>query len=434
MAEPSSTRGRLLAAGAQLLLEDGLRVLNRGLRTEDVADRAGLSENTFFKTFKTKENYLDELMAMLASTSVRSSQALSDKINSTLVATGGDLRRTVREVCGWDFQEVRQDHATLARVAVLVLGRQHKAAMANLRRTYAAYDRSGMTAYEAVLARWGATMRKPFSAQLVAVVLTALVEGLALRSIADPSAVPDDLFGNVVVALIGSIIDPNHNHEHIDDIVRPAADEIMLQYDAVQANQLPDHPRQAVIDAARVEFGERGYFMATLPKIAARAGVPLPVLKQLFSSKAAIVVAALHTGYAVMVQHVRDDVALQFKDSDVVTRHLTRLASFAAHNSEYVESLLMLVAHDTATTPETALLVKNELDLPGLIAPVIAAGQERGVFVSAAGAYDSAAILTNTLLLRWFTRRDEDPATTAVLVGRTLLEGLLGRPDATASP
>jgi AcrR family transcriptional regulator len=136
------------------------------------------------------------------------------------------------------------------------------------------------------------------------------------------------------------------------------------------------------VEAAEIEFGARGYFATTLVHISVRAGVPLPVLKQLFPSKASIVVSALRLPFEELRSRVADDTALGLSPTDILTRYLVRLAAFAVRKHPYVEAFLMVVAHDTALSPETAVQVKRELNLPGLIAPVIEAGQSQGVFTS----------------------------------------------------
>lgn len=78
----------------------------------------------------------------------------------------------------------------------------------------------------------GCVVAAPFSAKSVAVTLTALVEGLALRAMVERAVVPDD------------------------DVVAPVADEIMLTHDATVVDGLPDDPRKAIIDGAAAEFAQ----------------------------------------------------------------------------------------------------------------------------------------------------------------------------------
>jgi AcrR family transcriptional regulator len=423
----STSRAKLLDAGMRQLLEDGLKIVQRGLDVKDITSRSRVSEKTYYEVFRNKGRFVDELLSSLNAAPQRAAAGLTEVVQQQLIKTGGDPRKTVRAVCAWDFEQVRQDPSILVQLAVLVLARQHPGAMSRLRHAYAVYDNAGKQAYEVILARWGAALRKPFTHESVAVILTALVEGLSIRHLADPKAVSPALFGETVIALIGSIVDTGQNHEHIDDVVAPLAEEVMGMYERAQADRLPDNPRGAIVDAARREFGTRGYFATTLGHISISAAVPLPVLKQLFPSKALIVVGALRTHVEDIRRQTNDDRALGLPLTDVITRFLKRLASFALNNREFVEALLAVVAHDTAASPETAVQVKRELDLPGIIVPVIEAAQEHGHVAADLSAYDAAAMAVNTLLLRCFTRREHSADEHAEVVMSVLFYGLLTR-------
>lgn len=195
-------------------------------------------------------------------------------------------------------------------------------------------------------------------------------------------------------------------------------------YEAAHADGLPDNPRGAIVQAARTEFGTRGYFATTLVHISISAGVPLPVLKQLFPSKAMIVVEALRSHVEEMRRQTNDDRALRLPLPDVVVRFLKRLSALAMDNREYVEALLAVVAHDTAASPDTAVQVKRELDLPGILVPVIQSAQDEKLIVADMSAYDAASMVVNSLLLRCFTRRDDSVDRHAEVVLATLFRGL----------
>lgn len=419
-------RERLLDAGIALLFEDGVKVLGRGLNVAEIAARAEVSEKTFFATFGDKGRYLDELLLWCNRTPERASRDMAAVVDQALDDTGGDPRRLLRAVCTRDYRQVRADPATLMQLATIVLGRGHHGAMRRLRQTYAGYDRVAAGAFGPMLARWNVSLRAPFTLEHLAVALTALVEGLALRHLADPDAVPDTLFGDTVVALAGAVLDPEQGHGHVDDVIAPLAHGVARTAAADRLDGLPEHPRNAVLTAARLEFGARGYFATTPAHIAARAGVPLAVLGQLFPGKASIVVGALRGEHAELRSLIDDDSALGVTPAAVVRRHLERLAAFALRHREFAEALLMAVVHG-ATTAEDADITRD-LDLPGLLAPVVAAGQRAGDFHPDLDPRAVAENLTHGVLLRCFTHRDGDAAHHASAVAAIALRGLLTSP------
>ena len=427
--DDSTSRDKLLAAGVQHLLNDGLGIVHRGVDVKNITSRSGISEKTYYKTFRSKRRFVEELVMSLNADPQRFAGDLSAVVQQELIEAGGDPRRTVRAVCAWDFDQVLQDPSTLLQLAVLALARKHRGAMARLREAYRVYDDAGKRTYEALLARWGASLRKPFTHETVSVLLTALVEGLAIRHLTDSKAVPSGLFGDAVIALIGSIVDTGQNHEHIDDVIAPLAGEVMVMYEAARTEGLPDNPRGAIINAARAEFGTRGYFAATLVHISIGAGVPLPVLKQLFPSKALIVVGALRAPVDELRRQTNDDRALGISLADIIMKFLKRLSALAMDNKEYVEALLAVVAHDTSTSPETAVQVKRELDLPGILVPIIRSAQDEKLIIASLNAYDAAAMVVNSLLLRCFTRREDDADQHANVVASALFHGLFTREE-----
>ncbi|RZL70612.1 MAG: TetR/AcrR family transcriptional regulator, partial [Rhodococcus sp. (in: high G+C Gram-positive bacteria)] len=68
--------------------------------------------------------------------------------------------------------------------------------------------------------------------------------------------------------------------------------------------------------------------------------------------------------------------------------------------------------------------IKEKLNLPAIIGPVIARGQDSGVFRKSSSPVDLAAGITNTLLMRCFTRRQNSPQDNANFVAELLLDGL----------
>ena len=422
-----TTRQRLLEAAAAQLREDGFGVLERGFSVDDIARRAGVSSNTFFNTFKDKPKFMDEFVGSLGALTDPYVSDLTKMINDLLVSTDGDLLEAVRRICEWDFKTVLNDPQLKNQMAAVALAPTDHRVSRNIRKTYEFYDNAATDAYDAVLTKWGASLRAPFTSRLLAVALTAVVEGLAMRASCDSAAVPNHLFGDLAIAIIGSVVDPSDSHEHVDDVVEALNHTVRLQYQSAQADALPEDPRAAVIDAARVEFGQRGYYLATLPQIAMRASVPLAALKRLFPTKASIIVEALRPAYERLSRRVSDDAKLDLDERAIVRRFLQQLAQTAHENPEYVTALMMVVAQNTAMNPETAMLAKSELDLPAIVMPVIQAGQAKELFSDELKPYDVAALLTNLLMLQWFTRKDIDPASHAEAISNLVFNGLLVR-------
>src|SRR5262245_39852982 len=138
--ETITTREKLLAAGMRQLLNQGLDVLQRGLKIDDIARDAHTTDKTLYTIFGDKHKFVEELLLPLNAAPQRLAYDLTEMVQKVLLETGGDPRRTVRTVCDWDFAQVSTDPATLLQLAVVVLARDHPKAVDKLKRGYATFD------------------------------------------------------------------------------------------------------------------------------------------------------------------------------------------------------------------------------------------------------------------------------------------------------
>ena len=414
---------RLVAAAVDLLVSDPSMLLDGGLRAPDAAAAARISQTSFYRKFH-KRSFLDAVVAALA----RPPALDTTDLGRALAAHEGDPRPVLREAIGREFARDAEEHALTRRLLGAVLGTSGGSrAVADLRRGARERDARVAAGFDALFASWGATLRAPFSVATLAVAVVAVVDGLALRRRIDPDAVPDWLAGEVALALLATLVDTHELHEHVDDAAAPLAADIAASFHLARAAELPENPRRAVIDAARTEFGRRGYFLTRLETIAAASAVPLATVRRLFPTKAHIVVGGLRDGFLCLGEAVSDDLALDRDEIDTVRRHLLRCATLARDEPEYTDALIAAVSHDTYADAESTLEIKEELNFPALIAPVIERGQQRGVFADQNPAREVAATLTNTLFLRCFTRRGATPAEHVDAVAGLLLDGLRRR-------
>ncbi|KXO89230.1 hypothetical protein [Tsukamurella pseudospumae] len=336
-----------------------------------------------------------------------------------------DARRIIRESATADFSA--DDGETVRSLLAVVLGRSDAAIAGELLGSYERSDALRLRAYDRILGAHGATVRRPFTVAQLATVLTALREGLLIRRLVDPEAVPDSLYGETALAIAIAALDTRHRHQHIDEagasLAAPDADAASLR------PALPDDPRRAVIDTAAVEFTRHTFYLATLEGMADASGVPLDMLKRLFPTKAHIVIAALRPRFTALTQSVADDVSLGTDHATVIRRHLLRCARLTVEERPFMDALIASISYDTASEAEGLVALKQELHFPSLIEPVIADGQRLGIFSPAEPAREFAATLMNTLFVRCFSRRTLTPEENADFVADLILDGLRGRAD-----
>ncbi|MFH5230903.1 TetR/AcrR family transcriptional regulator [Antrihabitans spumae] len=290
-----------------------------------------------------------------------------------------------------------------------------------LRTDYHRRDQLALAAFDASFGRFGATLRKPFTAATFATAVTAVVEGFALRSRIDPKSVTPALLADTLLTFLGATVDMTQQHGHVDDT--------LSALDLPPSTPRPParDPRAAMIAAARDEFAKRGYFMTRIETIAVIAAVPLETARKLFPTKPHILVGALRSHIAAMTEAVADDLLIGLDEIEIVENHLLRCARVAVEETAFMDALVAAVAHDTYSEPEGLLSIKQQLNLPAIIAPVIQQGQDKGVLTSCDAPIEIAAGITNTLLLRCFTRRTHTPEDNAMFISRLVLHGMRTR-------
>ncbi|CAM2839919.1 TetR/AcrR family transcriptional regulator [Skermania piniformis] len=434
-----STRGRLLAAGRELLAEADAELLLNGLTVGDVATRAGLSTQTFHNAYPSragirggKKAYLDELMSsLLPDHSEQLRAGMGAAIAGQLVEADGDPRPLVRAVCRREYQRLSEDPATRLRFLLCALSSGRNGAISDARAYYAGTERIATEANARLLQGWGAGLRQPFTHASLSVVLTALVEGLVLRSRLDPDAVSPELFGEAVLALLGSIADLGQAFEQIDDVLTPLVEAARRSRGRGELDELPDDPVQALIEAAEAEFAQRGYFATGPGHIAARAGVAVDVLQRLFPSNADIVTAALSPTAAQLKRRIDGDVKLHLGPAEIVRRAGHRLAAAVSGQQSMFDALILIISLDPTRSPAQHTGVRDELFLPGMIVDVVQSGQAAGVFVDDLEPAEIAVAYTNNILLRRSVRREETVEVAMEYIEKLVLRGLLVEPRPT---
>lgn len=401
-----------------MIVEQPGKLLDGGLRSEDVINVAQSSHATFYRKFTAKSRYLADVLDNLIATANPTPTNVRSQVQAALEANDGDRRRAIRALTMMHFDRVYNEKTSTTRLLAMTLGTTSPHTTWAMRAGYHRSDNLILQSFEVLFGQAGATLRKPLTARSFCVVLTALLDGFLLRHRAEPDAVSAELVADAVLAVLNAAVDNTQSHSHIDDALTA------LDIARSQPSALPSEPRAALLTSAREEFAKRGYFMATVETIAANAGVPLDAARRIFPTKAHLIVGALKSPYSTLSQGIADDVALGHDDTTVVRNHFLRCARLVDKERAFMDALMAAVAHDTYAEPDGLLSIKRDLNLPGLLTPVIEHGQNSGIFAADQHAAEIAAFLTNTLLLRCFTGRNLSPEQNAAFVSDMTLVGL----------
>lgn len=197
-----ASRTALLEAGMEILREETPRTLSSVLGPRAVARRALRSTGSFFYHWPSAEAYVDDLVAHIFRSGLLPESV--DEVTKGLAALARDPSDSVtaiEAICRADFLHLAQD-PNLG-VEMLLRAQLHDEQIADgLRAFYRATDEISRKSYEAVAAAWDREPRPPLDYPGIVVILTAVLEGLALRHLVDPEHVPPERFGEAVLALL----------------------------------------------------------------------------------------------------------------------------------------------------------------------------------------------------------------------------------------
>jgi AcrR family transcriptional regulator len=184
----ANTRERLLAAARSAFAESGFH----GASVEEIATRAGFSTGALYSNFDGKEDLFLVLMEREIEEHAREiAQAVAKRPSVSARATGGARR--------WMTMIEREPELLLLFMEFWAYGVREPSVrpkvaerFAQVRRLLTRLIEDGAREFELELA---------LPAEQLAIAVDALADGIARQKLADPSAVPDDLMGQVLALL-----------------------------------------------------------------------------------------------------------------------------------------------------------------------------------------------------------------------------------------
>ncbi|HEX4484103.1 MAG TPA: TetR/AcrR family transcriptional regulator [Solirubrobacteraceae bacterium] len=191
----ANTRERLLAAARSAFASSGFN----GASVEEIASRAGFSTGALYSNFDGKEDLFLVLMEREIDEHAREiAEAVRERASVAERATGGARQ--------WMTMIEREPELLLLFTEFWAYGVRDAdvrpkvaARFAQIRRLLTKLIEDGVREFELELA---------LPAEQLAIAVDALADGIARQRLADPSAVPDELMGNVLSLLFAAATRP----------------------------------------------------------------------------------------------------------------------------------------------------------------------------------------------------------------------------------
>lgn len=290
---------RLFDAMCCLLFERGTALVAEALRPEVVAERAGKSRASYYRTagFPGPDGCADvrttdgdlrtaALEALLSRRLDESSTDLGEAVSllDQVAADGLDGQspaELIRAAAALNFAEYRVDPIAYLGILASFLSCSSTSIATALSRYYAALEESHSSTYAGLCSQLGYRLAPPFTFRSLAVVATALVEGLGMRALVDERI--DESFVADAVELLARAVfvaadDPTH---------QSGAD-----LDAARSRSRASATRTAIIARTLEVFERTDGSTPTLAAVADAVGCSERAVALQFGSVAGIVHAA----------------------------------------------------------------------------------------------------------------------------------------------
>lgn len=191
----TETRSLLLDTGAKMLVETGVQVTVGHINMIDVCREAGLkTAGSGYKIWATQEEFRVDLLRHLLDGTIVGTDTV-DLVTDALASADEvpPLIELIRTAGAANAESNISNDSYVVYIALWLAAEFDHELRDGLQSSDSDWLDAFANLYETVLERYGRDWTPPFDAKMLAVSLSALVEGLAIRARFDPKLVPNDL-------------------------------------------------------------------------------------------------------------------------------------------------------------------------------------------------------------------------------------------------
>ncbi len=379
-------RERLIRAGLAVQDELPLSKIFAGLTTAKVAEAAGVTTGSFFHHFRNHSEFAEALVMSAVPTAEDLAEQVDELVDSL---AHYELFEAVRQNLLETWRIYTTDPGVTASLRFIYQLWAHPAAELSgqdeayltigdvLRENYRIRHVQALDGWDLLLRRTGRAYIPPFSADKVAIALTAMFEGLLARAQFDPGAVDGVLFADVAATLISTLTSPSTTRIRLAALEdRPLVDESPMLDDSHLSPQARSgarrrrESRHTVINAAIGRFDD-GWESVSATELAEASGVSNQTVLNVFHSVREIAACTFARHIPELRQLAHDTAA----DDPLTALHrvLTKLSQVVAADPEAARALLgeRIAAKYQRGRELSDLDVRSEVPLVQVLMPAL---------------------------------------------------------------
>lgn len=205
----------------QRVLDTALSILRSGdvrwhsvITYDDLEQGSGIDRKQIASDFGSKNGLISELIdhgVKPADADAEWMDGLEDASDDLMADDSIGFADKLMAFAAMDASHVRTDRRIFTQMAMWAFASEDPKAASRLKEMYRFYDLRHEALWRSAIAALddaGLTMRDGIAPAEFVTVMTALIEGLAIRAAVDEESVADDLAGRVLVALVESLAQP----------------------------------------------------------------------------------------------------------------------------------------------------------------------------------------------------------------------------------